>query len=120
MVSIILPTYNRADSLPRAIGSILNQTYPDYELLVIDDGSTDPTREVVEGYRDPRIRYLRNDGPVHGASRARNIGIQEAKGEYMRTVSFAEEFRSAGSSEEQLHRNAGHHREGRLHQGQPL
>ncbi len=83
MVSIILPTYNRAASLPRAIGSILSQTYPDYELLVIDDGSTDHTREVVEGYRDPRIRYLRNDGPVHGASRARNIGIQEARGEYI-------------------------------------
>ncbi len=83
MVSIILPTCNRAASLPRAIESILRQTYPDYELLVIDDGSTDSTREVVESYSDPRIRYFYNDGPVHGASRARNIGIREARGEYI-------------------------------------
>ncbi len=83
MVSIILPTCNRAASLPRAIESILRQTYPDYELLVIDDGSTDSTREVVESYPDPRIRYFYNDGPVHGASRARNIGIREARGEYI-------------------------------------
>ena len=56
MISVVLPTYNRARCLSRAINSVLNQTYSDFELIVVDDGSTDNTRELVEGYSDPRIR----------------------------------------------------------------
>lgn len=81
-VSVILPTYNRAELLLRAIESVLEQTYEEFELLVIDDGSTDNTREMVEGVKDPRIQYIRlekNSGPAH----ARNIGIANAKYDYI-------------------------------------
>jgi glycosyltransferase involved in cell wall biosynthesis len=75
-VSVIIPTYNRRDLVQRAIQSVLNQTYRDFEIVVVDDGSTDNTREVVEG-RD-RVRYLRqtNAGPAS----ARNLGIRQAQG----------------------------------------
>ncbi len=77
-VSVILPTYNRASLLPESIGSVLAQTYSDFELLVVDDGSTDDTREVVAAIDDKRTRYVglkRNAGQAA----ARNVGIKEAK-----------------------------------------
>jgi len=57
-ISVIIPTYNRANSLPRSIKSVLNQTYQDFELIVVDDGSTDSTRELVEEFqkKDSRIK----------------------------------------------------------------
>lgn len=82
MVSIVLPTYNRADLLPRAMKSILEQTYEEFELLIVDDGSDDNTEEVVTGMEDQRIRYIRlekNSGPAH----ARNVGIANAKYDYI-------------------------------------
>ncbi len=82
MVSIILPTYNRADILGLAIESIQKQTYPDFELLIIDDGSTDRTEEVVRSYQDDRIRYhkLTENG---GQANARNYGIRQAQYDYI-------------------------------------
>lgn len=59
MVSIVLPTYNRAYILGDAIKSVLMQTYPYFELLIIDDGSTDGTEELVMRYQDERIRYYK-------------------------------------------------------------
>lgn len=81
-VSIIMPTYNRAHLIERAISSVLNQTYEAFELLIIDDGSTDHTRQIVEGIKDSRIRYIfcEENG---GASKARNRGIAEAKYDYI-------------------------------------
>jgi glycosyltransferase involved in cell wall biosynthesis len=81
-VSVVIPTYNRAPLLGRAIESILNQTYKRFELLVIDDGSTDATEEVVNGFRDRRIRYLRLDRN-RGPGAARNAGIQVARGTFV-------------------------------------
>lgn len=81
-VSIILPTYNRAHILSRAIDSILAQTYPYFELLIVDDGSTDGTKEVIESYQDDRIRYC-YAGLNQGAAAARNYGIERAKCEYI-------------------------------------
>ncbi len=81
-VSVVLPTYNRAHTLPRAIASVLAQDARDLELLVVDDGSTDDTRQVVGGINDPRLRYLqrpRNGGPAA----ARNTGLAHARGEYI-------------------------------------
>jgi glycosyltransferase involved in cell wall biosynthesis len=79
-VSIIIPTYNRAYCIKDAIDSVLGQTFQDYELIIVDDGSTDGTHEVVEAY-DDRVRLIRqvNDG----ASAARNAGIRAAKGEWV-------------------------------------
>ena len=77
LVTIVLPTHNRAHLIGRAIDSVLAQTHPALELIVIDDGSTDGTREVVAAFTDPRVRHLRNENPV-GPSTARNIGIATA------------------------------------------
>ena len=83
-VSVIIPTYNRAEYLPDAIDSVLAQTFRDFEVIIIDDGSTDNTREIIEKYikRYPQIIrpfYQMNSG----ASVARNKGIEEARGEYI-------------------------------------
>jgi glycosyltransferase involved in cell wall biosynthesis len=83
-VSIILPTYNRATFLPRAIDSIRSQTWTDWELIIVDDGSTDNTRELVARLRTgipQRVRYLRQEN--RGAYGARNTGLDLATGEYI-------------------------------------
>lgn len=79
-VSVIIPTYNRSRYVTQAIDSILTQTYKDYEIVVVDDGSTDNTREVLEPYMD-KIRYIYQENT--GVSAARNLGIREAKGEWI-------------------------------------
>ena len=79
--SIVIPTYNRAAFLPKAIESVLAQTYTDWELIVVDDGSTDNTREVVSQYTDERITYIYQENSERSA--ARNNGIAYAKGEYV-------------------------------------
>lgn len=79
--SIILPTYNRACRLPTAINSVLSQTFVDFELIIVDDGSTDHTKETVQGFDDKRIVYIYQDNAERSA--ARNNGIRHAKGEYI-------------------------------------
>lgn len=81
-VSVVLPTYNRAGLLGRAIRSVLAQSYTDFELLVVDDGSTDETSNVVASFRDQRIRYI---SLAHntGAGAARNAGIRMARGKFL-------------------------------------
>ena len=83
MISVVLPTYNRAALLREAIASVRAQTFTDWELLVIDDGSTDDSAAVIrEAARtDRRIRALR--GPHRGVSAARNLGIEHAQGAYV-------------------------------------
>ena len=81
-VSIVIPTYNRAELLGRAIRSVLGQSYTDFELIVVDDGSTDETSGVVAAFSDGRISYIqlaRNTG----AGAARNAGIQVARGKFV-------------------------------------
>jgi glycosyltransferase involved in cell wall biosynthesis len=77
-VSVILPTYNRARELPRAILSVLDQTFDDLELIVVDDASDDDTEQVVRKLGDPRIRYLRHDHN-RGGGAARNTGIEASE-----------------------------------------
>ncbi len=80
-VSVIIPTYNRAHLIAEAIDSVLAQTYRDFELIVVDDASTDRTRDVLEGYGD-RIRVIAR-GANGGAGAARNDGIRESVGEFI-------------------------------------
>lgn len=82
LVSVILPTYNRAHTLSRAVNSVLNQTYKNFELIIIDDCSTDNTEEVVKNIHDERIVYIRQSSNK-GAAAARNTGIKIAKGDYV-------------------------------------
>lgn len=79
--SVIIPTYNRADLLPRAIISVLQQTYNNWELIIVDDGSKDNTREVVSRHTDPRIKYIYQNNAERSA--ARNNGIKNATGNYI-------------------------------------
>lgn len=79
-VSVIIPTYNRANFVTAAIDSVLAQSYTDYEIIVIDDGSTDNTKEVLQPYRD-KIHYIYQ--PNKGVSAARNTGIKEAQGDWI-------------------------------------
>lgn len=82
LVSVITPTFNRADYLPFAVESVLSQSVSDFELIVIDDGSTDGTAELMERYlADSRIRYLKQEN--QGQSVARNRGIAEARGQFI-------------------------------------
>ena len=81
LVSVVIPTYNRRNSVQRAILSVLNQTYSNFEILVIDDGSTDDTESVVKKMSDSRIYYYRQEN--QGSQAARNHGIRLAKGVYI-------------------------------------
>ena len=81
LISIILPTYNRAGLLPRAIQSVIDQTYPHWELIIWDDGSQDDTGEIVRSLDDERIRYFFADN--HGVAYARNRSVEKATGEYI-------------------------------------
>ena len=76
-ISTIIPTYNRAQLITRAINSVLPQMEPEDELIVVDDGSTDNTREIVAKYGD-RVKYIKTKNGGCGA--ARNRGVQEATG----------------------------------------
>lgn len=78
-VSVVIPTYNHARYLPDAINSVLAQTFDDWEALIIDDGSTDNTREVAAQFTDPRISYIYQEN--RGLSGARNTGLAVAQGE---------------------------------------
>lgn len=82
LVSIVMPTYNRAGMIGRSIESVLCQTYTNLELIIVDDASTDNTQAVVERYRDPRIRYVRNEKNIR-ASASRNRGMKMAEGRFI-------------------------------------
>jgi len=90
-VSAIIPVYNRRHTIGRAIQSVLEQTFQDFEIIVIDDGSTDGTGAMVEGPRDARIRYVRHERN-RGAAAARNTGILAARGGYLAFLDSDDEW----------------------------
>ena len=90
-VSIVIPTYNRADFLPKAVQSVLNQTYGDWEMVIVDDGSIDKTEEIVKGYKEARIRYILHKSNL-GLSAARNTGIKNSRGEYIAFLDSDDEW----------------------------
>lgn len=81
MISVIIPTFNKASLLMEAIESVLSQTFQDFEIIIIDDGSTDGTGEIVEKIGDPRIVYHFQNN--EGVNRARNKGIEISKGDHL-------------------------------------
>jgi glycosyltransferase involved in cell wall biosynthesis len=86
LVSIIIPTYNRAHLLEETLNSLLSQTYTKWECIVIDDGSLDNTQELVKKYQEKDKRFLffkRSKNKIKGASTCRNIGLKHAKGEFI-------------------------------------
>lgn len=85
LVSVIIPVYNKEQYLPDAIDSVLKQTYPYFELLVINDDSTDGSRQICENYcqQDNRVKLFDNLSDEHGPGPARNIGLDQALGDYI-------------------------------------
>lgn len=90
-VSVVIPTYNREATIGASVQSVLNQTYQNFEIIIVDDGSTDNTRQVIEAFADDRIRYvcLEQNG---GVSHARNTGIGLAESEYVAFLDSDDEW----------------------------
>ena len=90
LISVIIPTYNRASLLPRAIDSVLKQTFNQFELLIVDDGSTDDTEALIANYTDQRIKYIHQ--PHAGVSAARNTGALQAQTEWLAFLDSDDEW----------------------------
>lgn len=82
LVSVIMPSYNTANFIKETIDSVLNQTYQNFEIIIVDDCSTDNTDEVVAGIKDERIKYIKNE-KNSGAAISRNRALREAKGKWI-------------------------------------
>lgn len=91
MVSVILPTRNRGHLIERSLLGVLNQTYTDFEVLVVDDASTDDTEIIVKSLKDERIRYIREEKNI-GAAAARNLGIKLAIGKLIAFQDSSDEW----------------------------
>ncbi|MES9936336.1 MAG: glycosyltransferase family A protein, partial [Sedimenticola sp.] len=107
-ISVIIPTHNRADLLERALKSVQAQTLPPLEVIVVDDGSEDHTREMVSE-KFPRVRYLQQ--PNRGVSSARNLGISEARGDWIALLDSDDEWLPSklASQKTRLESQPGHH-----------
>jgi glycosyltransferase involved in cell wall biosynthesis len=81
LVSVLIPTYNRANYLPEALHSVLTQTFTDFEVLIVDDGSTDDTPALLAQIRDPRVRCFHQTNA--GTAAARNTAMRAARGQYI-------------------------------------
>uniref|UniRef100_A0A6M3L529 Putative glycosyltransferase n=1 Tax=viral metagenome TaxID=1070528 RepID=A0A6M3L529_9ZZZZ len=101
MVSVVIPTYNRAHLIGRTIRSVLSQTYRDFEIIIVDDGSTDNTEDVVMAFGDQRIRYIRLNENSRTASVPRNKGIEAATGDYIAFLDSDDEWKP-GKLEKQI------------------
>lgn len=82
LVTVIIPTYNRGHVIRRALHSVLNQTYQNIEVIIVDDGSTDDTLAIIKSFDDPRIRYIHHV-EKQGAPAARNTGIKAASADFI-------------------------------------
>ncbi len=93
LVTVIIPTYNRAHTIVRALDSVFAQSYKNIEVLVIDDGSIDETAALLERYiQDKKIIYIKTEN--FGVSHARNVGLKEARGEFIAFLDSDDEFLS--------------------------
>ena len=90
LVSVILPFYNRATTLERCVQSVRAQSYSNWELIAVDDGSSDGSREIVERYADSRIRLLRHE-TNRGAAAARDTAIRQTRGVFLALIDSDDE-----------------------------
>jgi len=79
--SVIIPTYNRREFLKKAVDSVLSQTFKNFELIIVDDGSTDDTQSLLDWYQESRIKYIYQKN--HGVAHARNRGLEKTRGEWV-------------------------------------
>lgn len=103
-VSVVIPTYNRGDLIHETLDSVKAQTLPDWECIVVDDGSTDETEAVVKKYteKDNRFRYIRRpDNRIKGGNSCRNIGLEVAQGEYIQFLD-SDDLLASNKFEEQV------------------
>jgi len=93
LVSVIIPTYNREKTLARAIESVLNQTYKNFEIIIVDDNSTDNSSKIINNYlvQFSNIKYVKHD-KNKGGSAARNTGVREADGKYISFLDSDDEW----------------------------
>jgi len=91
MISIVMPTYNSAATLPRAIDSVLRQTHADWELIVVDDGSTDETAEILAAVGDPRVRVFHHP-KNRGHIAAKNTGLDHIRGDWFTCLNSDDEI----------------------------
>lgn len=91
MISVIISSYNRAATLPRAVDSVLRQTYDEWELIIVDDGSTDDTRGVLDRLIDPRIRICHHPSN-RGVTAAKNTGLDQIRGDWFTTLDSDDEM----------------------------
>lgn len=82
MFSVVIPLYNKQDCIRNTVQSVLNQTFPDFEINIVDDGSTDRSLEIARQFDDPRIRVFSK--PNGGVSSARNYGIRQSRKSILR------------------------------------
>lgn len=92
MFSVIIPIYNKLPHLDRSINSVLNQTFKEFELILVDDASTDGSSEKISDYKDSRIKILKRDTPGPGGYAARNLGITNAKYEWVAFLDADDEW----------------------------
>lgn len=90
-VSVIIRTYNRADLLVRALQSVFNQTFQNWEIIIVDDGSTDQTQEVIHKFGEPRLRSIYQDH-LGQPGQLLNLGIQQSRGEYVAILDSDDEW----------------------------
>lgn len=81
MISVVIPLYNKEASVERSLRSVLSQDYDDFEIVIVDDGSTDRSAEVVRAIKDKRIVFIQQENG--GPSKARNTGVKNAQGEWI-------------------------------------
>src|SRR3990167_9420175 len=98
VVSVVMPTFNLARLLERALRSALDQTYDNLEIIVVDDASSDDTPDVVKTVQDERVRYIRHE-TNRGGSAARNTGIRIATGEFIAFLDDDDEWESIKTEE---------------------
>ncbi len=90
MISVVIPLYNKEASIAQSLSSVLSQSYDDFEVVVVDDGSTDGSVAIVEAINDPHIRLIRQENG--GPSKARNTGVKNARGEWILFIDADDEL----------------------------